>query len=581
MKLFHRILLIAISLLLVWQAFPTPDRPIFIWIALIPVLIAFNEAGFWKGFLLGEVFGAGFIAIVVNWFGVFGKLPLIAGSIHFGLYFALFFGLYGWYTKKFPKQTRWQHYVLPPLLWAGIEWFKSKGVLGFTWGSLGLTQYNFPALMQMASITGVYGISFVIVFFNNLVARTILTIHQYGEETGFKPWKQLPQPSGFRGVVQIIWEAVKPDGEIHSLRYSWLAFILLFPAIIILGRLSIPMELRFNDYESLAPDFFRVGIVQPNMPQHLKWKPENLKPTMDILKTNTKLLAENKAKMVLWPETAIPHRFPLMDPVMRRFITGNAKDNDVYLVTGIMDRNKDNHKMHYNTVVFLNPDGSIEGKYNKMHLVPLGEYFPLPEKYRKKLKIFNRIGSYTHGTDLKIFDTKYGKFQILICFESMFAYLARNGVRKGSQVLLILTNDAWFQRSNAAKTHFIMGAFRAVENRVWVVQAANTGVSGIIDPWGRRLKQTEIFTRGVVEGKIYPMKLKSIYTKIGDTFAIVSLIGALVILFVLPLIGKKSDDKQPSEGKVSKEENKEENLKTDVGEDKNFNNKDEDKKEAE
>lgn len=559
MKLYHRLILIAISLFFIWLAFPVPDKGIFIWIALIPALIAFNETGFRKGVLLGEVFGIGFIAIVINWFGVFGELPLIAGAIHFGLYYALFFSLYGWYSKKYPEKKHWQHYILPPLLWAGIEWFKSRGVLGFCWGSLGFTQYKFPALLQLASITGVYGISFVIVFVNNLIAQTLIAIGKYGEETGFRPWKQLPAPEGFRGVFQIISELVKTSGENPALRYSWIALILFFPAILILGRISVPMELKYGDYDNISDKSFKVGVVQPNMAQDIKWKPENYLPTLQTLREGTKSLADNGAQMVIWPETAIPHRYPLGTSDIRNYITGMAKDNNIYLITGLMDRNKLDQQLRYNTAVLIDPDGKIAGKYNKIHLVPLGEYFPFPKKYRKKLKIFDRIGDYTHGKEVKIFDTKFGKFSILICFESMFPDLARTGVKNGAEFLVIITNDAWFMRGNAAKTHFIMAAFRAVENRVWVIQSANTGESGIIDPWGKMLSETEIYTKTNISGQIYPANQKAIYTQIGDSFSIICLIAAFAIMF-LPLViktkSRQKEDKNGKNGVVKPQKNK-------------------------
>lgn len=552
MKLHIRLILIAISLFFIWLAFPIPDIGIFAWFALIPALIAFNETGFRKGFLLGEVFGIGFIGIVVNWFGVFGTLPLVAGSIYFGLYFALFFALYGWYSKKYPERNRWQHYILPPLLWAGIEWFKSRGVLGFCFGSLGFTQYNFPALLQLASIAGVYGISFVLVFVNNLIAQTMIAIGKYGDETGFCPWKQLPTPEGFRGVFQIIGELVKPTGENHVLRYSWLAFFFFFPGILILGRLSIPMELKYGDYDNLTDKSFRVGVVQPNMPQDIKWKPEYYLPTLQVLRDGTKNLAENGAQMVVWPETAIPHRYPLASSETRNYLTDMAKENNVYLVTGIMDRDKLNQQNRYNTAVLIDPDGKIAGKYNKIHLVPLGEYFPFPKKYRKMLKIFDRIGDYTHGKEVKIFDTKYGKFSVLICFESMFPDLARVGAKDGAQFILVITNDAWFMRGNAAKTHFIMAAFRAVENRVWVIQSGNTGESGIVDPWGKRLEETDIYTRNNISGVIHPMNQKAVYTYIGDSLSVISLVAALAIMF-LPLVIKSKGKKTESEGNTKGE----------------------------
>ncbi|MCD4782469.1 MAG: apolipoprotein N-acyltransferase [Candidatus Eremiobacteraeota bacterium] len=511
------------------MAFPNPNIGAFAWIALVPAFIAVAGTGFRKGFLLGEIFGAGFMASVIYWFKIFGIVPLIAGALFFGLFFALFWGLYGCFTKNKPVASSWTSYLLPPLLWMFLEWLRARGVLGFTWGLFGFTQYKFMSILQVASVAGVYGISFILVFVNNLIAESIRAFMEYADTTDLNLSKPHSIKSLFAGVFSLLRNILKSDTPYHTLRYAWIALLLLLPGILVLGRLSVPMQLKYDDYESIGKSPFEVGIVQVNMPQHIKWKRSNLEPTMKILAENTRFLAQKGAKIVVWPETAIPHAYPLNNPKLKEFIQWNARNNNVYLVTGLIDRD---NKNAYNTVIMVDRWGQILEKYNKIHLVPLGEYLPLPEKYRKYFD--KRIGKYKHGKEIKIFKTPMGNFQVLICFESMFSYLARRGVKKGAQFLVIQTNDAWFLKSNAAKAHFIMAIFRAVENRVWVVQSANTGVSGIVDPWGRVMNETEIYKRCVVEGKIFPMNTRTLYTRWGDLPAILAGIISLLILFVIP-----------------------------------------------
>lgn len=553
MKFYYRFLLIALSVFLVYLSFPTPSIGWLAWVALVPAFIAFNGLGFKKGFLWGELFGFGLIASVVSWFGIFGAPALVVGSIYFGLFFAVYFGIYGYYAKRRPGgASHWSRLLLPPLMWMAMEWLKSQWILGFTWGCLGFSQYNFKPILQTASIAGVYGISFLIVFFNNLLAETVLAFLDYCRDTGLKPWKAFPSAPFWSGMAGIFKELTRAGGESPSLRNGWVASACLFPAILIWGVMSVPLQVKMGEYEELniSGNSLRVGTVQVNMPQDIKWKRENLGPTLDILKEKTKTLAEHGVKLVIWPETAIPHRNPLADGYLRQFILDNARNNQVNLLTGLIDRDS---KGHYNSVILVNPEGKIAGKYNKIHLVPMGEYFPFPKKYRK-YKIFDRIGDYSHGKEMVVFDLPQGKFSVLICFESMFPILARRAVGKGAQFLVVMTNDAWFLKSNAAKTHFIMAQFRAVEQRRWVVQCGNTGISGLIDPWGNILEETEIFTRVTTEGSLYPMNIRTLYNYWGDAPSILAAVLTLVILFIIPRFDPFKKNKQGVEENRSGEE---------------------------
>ena len=239
---------------------------------------------------------------------------------------------------------------------------------------------------------------------------------------------------------------------------------------------------------------------------------------------------------MIWPETAIPRFDPMNNIVLRNFILNNARSYNSYLLAGIADREGDKE---YNSSILINPQGNIINTYHKIHLVPLGEYLPFPESFRK-YKIFDRTGTYTHGKEQTIFSTPKGNFSVLICFESMFDGLARQMVSKGAEFLIVITNDAWFEHSNASKIHFINAVFHAAENRVWVVQSANTGYSGFVDPWGRIVDKTETFSRVDSEHEIFPGKGGTLYTRLGNWFPVFCLIGSFLLLF--PFWRKRSDE---------------------------------------
>lgn len=523
-----RLLLIIFSVVLLIWSFPLADVGLLSWIALVPALIAANNAGFRRGLFLGWIFGFVFIYFIVDWLGIFGWEPRLVGSIYFAFFFSLFFGLWGWYSKFIPPASDWKRFLIPPALWVACEWLKGQGVFAFTWGYLGFTQYKFLPLLQLASFTGVFGISFVIAFFNNLLSETIMGLYSYGQNLGIRPWRDFPGKAFWGGMATIFKIITTPGGEAPALRKAILGFTAVFLGVLVYGRYSIPMQTSYGDYESLGGKLLTIGVTQPNFPQYEKWKPENLQETLKVLQEEAKEVADKHAQLVIWPETAIPHRNPLGDPYLSRFITDNARNNNVYLLTGIVDR--ENDKV-YNAAILLSPTGKILQKYRKIQLVPMSEYFPLPEKYRK-YKIFDRIGSYTHGKDETVFKIPGVKFSVLICFESMFDQLARSMVRQGAEFLLVITNDSWFLRSNAAKSHFIQSTFRAVENKVWMVQAGNTGVSGVADPWGRVLLETPIFTRCVFVKDIYPQKGGTFYTYAGNWFPVLCAIYVLAIFVV-------------------------------------------------
>lgn len=535
-------------------SFPHADQGWLAWISMIPGFIAICGTGTKKGFWLGWLFGSLFYGFITSWFGIFGWEPLVVGSLFFGLYFAIFFIVYGYYTEKSAPASQWQRFLIAPMLWAAVEWLKAQGIFGFPWGDLGITQYKFQALLQTASVFGVYGISFVVVFVNNLIAETILAIAAFGNETGIKPWKEFPKPAFWSGAANLFKMLTAEKGENITLRTAWIASALLIPAILISGQLMVPMQVKVGDYESVCNGKVKVGITQINMNQYEKWHPKNLNKSLKLLEEGTKELVKNQAQVVIWPETAIPQTNPLNNYSLREFLTRIPVQNKVELIAGIVDKNSGNF---FNTVIHINQEGEVVSKYNKIQLVPLGEYFPFPA-FLKKYKIFDRIGNYTHGTELKIFDTPYGKFQPLICFESFFPYLARKGVAQGTQILVVQTNDSWFHRSNAAKIHYINGMFRAVENRVWLVQCANSGVSGVIDPWGRSLMETELFVQTNISCDIYPYNSpRTLYNRWGNIFPVTAGLAAIILLLLPVLRSNRKGNNKPDSKLQTQDKTKE------------------------
>ncbi len=562
MKLYWAIPLALLTTFLIHWSFPLTDMGWLVWFALVPIMLALEGQGFWRGFLVSFIMAFVFQWLTLDWFGLFGWEPRLVGSLHWGFHYAFFLGTWSWFTKIRPNAPLWQKILLFPLIWIAMEWLKDKGILAFSWGVLGFTQYRFKALLQMASVTGVFGISFLIAVFNSLLARSMIILWE--KTSGDKEAGRDKSP--FK--AGILWKHVRTlalaDSGSRDLVLGWTGFVMIFASVIILGQSRIPMEVRIGAYDEVCRNPLQVGIVQPNIPINLKDMGQFIIPTLNIAEKKTRVLASQGSKLVIWPESIIRYLIPLENPYTNQMIRRSASENNIHLITGLLEKDGENI---YNSAYHFGPDGEILGNYRKTHLVPLAEYNPLPERFHK-YDLFSRVGNYTHGDRPGIFQLDQKKVGILICFESMFDYLARREVNQGAQVLVVITNDAWFEFSSVARMHFIMGMFRAVENRVWLVQSANTGISGIIDPWGHAVAETGIFQRVSTSGTIYFENRPTIYTRTGNILPAFCLAGTLAIL--LPLIFEEWK-KRKSAGRAcddSKKLKKQKSSKQKTGKDK-------------
>ena len=234
---------------------------------------------------------------------------------------------------------------------------------------------------------------------------------------------------------------------------------------------------------------------------------------------STLKVAQEKPDLILWPETATPFFFQDAKEY-QPLVLDIPINTKAFLLFGSPSYKIEKGKVnHYNSAYLASPSGQIIGKYDKIHLVPFGEYVPLSELLSFIGSLGEGIGDFKSGQEIFNFSLPQGKFGALICFEIIFPDLCRRFVKQGADFLVTITNDAWFGRTSAPYQHFSIAAFRAVENRVFVARAANTGITGLIGPTGKILKQGAIFTEETMTGTIHLMKEKTFYTHYGDVFA--------------------------------------------------------------
>jgi apolipoprotein N-acyltransferase len=369
---------------------------------------------------------------------------------------------------------------------------RASVLTGFPWCLLGHSQYGQILLIQTADLAGVYGISLVIVLCNGLIYRALFDVRS------------------FRTAAGITETAV---------------ILLLVFTSLLYGRYSLE---RHGEVAGRGPSL-RVAVVQGNIDQSLKWNPEHQEKTIRTYETLTRKAAPFRPDLVLWPETAVPFFFQERTALSRRVVESAVSLKASLVFGSPAYGHADGKRRFYNRAYLLSPEGRVEDHYDKIHLVPFGEYVPLQRFLPFVHRLVPAAGDFASGdkvTPLRIPGTPAG---VLICYEVIFPELAREQVGMGSRVLLNLTNDAWFGRTSAPHQHLAMSVFRAVENRRPLVRAANTGISAFVSPIGEIVQKSELFTEALLTREVaLGEPTLSFYTRYGDLPAAALLLAGLI-----------------------------------------------------
>ena len=502
-----------ISGLLLTAAFPKVGLSGLAWFALVPLLIALRGLDPKEAFRVGMIAGLAHYLTLMYWvvftMRTYGYLPwwqCLSLLVLLAAYLALYPGLFAMALTHFCRKPG--HLVmLAPVFWVALEYVRSFLLTGFPWGVVGYSQFNRLHIIQISDIFGVYGISFLLVLFNAAVYVMLLFVAQ-------KKW---------RGYSVDKW---------------WALLAVMLPLILIsLGLVYGNMRIEAMDDAMGGASSLRVAVVQGNIDQARKWDPAFQIGTTKKYVDLTLSAAASQPDLVVWPESATPFYFEA-SPKLTRLVTDAVRQAGIHLLVGSpsVQGEPDNH-VYYNSAYMVAPDGRATGRYDKVHLVPFGEYVPLKWLLSFVGKMVAQVGDFSAGEKGRTLS--WGEdappIGVQICFEIIFPGLSRSLVKNGAGVLVNLTNDAWFGKSSAAYQHFSMTVFRAVENRRSLVRCANTGISGFVDPAGRIVARTALFEDAVVVQSVPALTEITIYTRIGDILPLACLIG-LVVMIGRPMI---------------------------------------------
>jgi apolipoprotein N-acyltransferase len=490
-------------------AFPQVSCKPLAWLGVAPFLLALRRASLREAALLGLVWTLVFSITVGHWLPgglsfyfdhppVFGWLAFLAVLVVMVVPYVVAFAV------VYPLLARRFDATLPfwaAAAWVAAEW--SRGTLftltgafaSLPWALLGYSQAGIAPLVQIASVTGVYGVSFVLMVGNATLAD--LAFHATAR--------------------RIAWPAA-------TLRLATAAV----PALAALAFGAV--TLRGAPDPGAETEGATVAVVQGHIGLAERWHRHfHGRNLGTYLRLSDEVLAQSGAELVVWPEAAMTF-FLEEQPHYRASIRSLLRSRDVQLVSGV-PRQGARDETYFNSVYLLSREAEVLDRYDKQYLLPFAEYVPLGSSELMK-NLFGRFREFSFGGAGQLLATRIGPAGAMVCNEAVLPGAARRRVRDGATFLVNPSNDSWSRHPNFTGQWFDIVTFRAIEQRRYLVRASTSGPSGIIDPWGRPSATTERFTRGVTAGRIQPRSEISIYGRVGDLFALLcglALVGALLV----------------------------------------------------
>jgi apolipoprotein N-acyltransferase len=485
-------------------SFPKFGHPAFGWIALAPLLVALARGGtlrraFGLGLTTGIIYFAGTLYWITRVMVMYGNLAgWVAVLVNAALiaYLALFPALFAVVMRRIIAAHGPPAIMAAPLVWVATELGRTHLLTGFPWVLLGYSQASVVPIVQLASIFGVYGVSALVAGVSAAAAVSAVS-------------RRAGERARAIAVVAVPLVAVAVWGSLRAADAPW----------------------------TRAGQGVRVGLIQGNVEQAEKWELGRAQAIFDDYLAMTRQAIAAGADLVIWPESSTPFLFE-EDTRGADRVRALAREARVSILLGsdqIEWRSEGNRRIpekYFNAAFLVRADGTTAGVYRKMHLVPFGEYVPLKRLLFFAGPLVEQVGPFSAGDEAALLPVGEHLISTAICYEVVYPNLVRQFVRGGSELLTTITNDAWFGRTSAPHQHFAQASMRAVEEGRYLVRAANTGVSGIVDPYGRVVRRSEVDERVVMVGQARFLTGSTFYARHGDVFAYASVVMTLALLLL-------------------------------------------------
>jgi apolipoprotein N-acyltransferase len=459
------------------------------WVALAPLLVALAGApsarhGLRLGYLTGATSAFGLLywtgGVVVEYGGLSRPVGLVILSL-VCLILGLFPAVFGWTMAAWCRRFGPGTVLAAPVAWVAVEILRTHTLLDFPWCLLGYSQHATLPVLQLARYTAVYGVSFVVASPSALLAYLAVEA---------RPSRRRAATVAVALGLLVVWG--------HG---RW--------------RLAQPVP---------EGGRLRVGLVQAAVRQEEKWDPDRAGDNLARHLALTQRAAAEGARLVVWPESAVTSSFD-EEPVLAQMLRDTVRGLRLFLLFGNDDRepSPDGRDRFFVGAKMLDPGGTLRLRYHKLRLVPFGEYVPLAPAItlggRVTAKLVEQVSDFTPGAGPVLGAIDGHPVAVFICYEAIFPGLVRRFSTRGAELLVNITNDAWFGRTSAPYQHMAMARFRAVENGKYLVRVANTGISAVVDPRGRLREGTGLFEETVRVAEVAFVPGETFYTRHGDVFA--------------------------------------------------------------
>ena len=512
--------LAAVSGVLLALSFPTFGHPACGWVALAPLMVGLQRGTLRRAFLLGTLAGGVYFSGTLYWitqvmvlYGNLAQGVAVPVNILLIAYLALFPALFAVIVRAMLAAYGPRALMAAPLVWVATELARTHLFGGFPWVLLGYSQVTVLPVAQLASVFGVYGLS-------GLVASISAAAASAAVGAGRR---------GYDGPAN------GPAKAGHSVRSSVRSYAQYGPlAVMVALVLAVAAwgSRRVANAElTRAGEPLKVGLIQGNVDQAEKWDDARAASIFRRYIGMTRQAIGEGAQLVVWPESSTP--FPFEEDRYQEsadLVRTLAREAQVPILLGSEEIEHGPSNRYFNSAFLVRPDGSTGGAYRKMHLVPFGEYVPLKRVLFFASRLVEAVSDFSAGASPSLLPVGSHLVSTAICYEIVYPNLVRQFVREGSELLTTITNDAWFGRTSAPYQHFQQASMRAIEEGRYLVRAANTGISGIVDPYGRVQAETRIYEPAVIVGDARFLRVSTIYARIGDLFAYLSTAITLVLL---------------------------------------------------
>jgi apolipoprotein N-acyltransferase len=489
-------------------SFPKFGHPLCAWLALTPLFVALgNRPGPRRAFGLGLATGVVYFTGTLYWITrvmvVYGGLPAGAAlAINGALiaYLALFPAIFAIVTARLVARRGRPALMAAPLVWVATELGRTWLFTGFPWVLLGYSQVEVLPVAQLASVFGVYGVSALIVGVSAAAACAVPWSPGFGESS--------------------------PGADRLNRYQPLLAMALLVVIVTVWGGQRVASSALTR-----AGTVVRVGIVQGNVDQAQKWNIARAQSIFQDYLRMTRQAIAGGAALVLWPESSAPFHFEEDAPGAEQ-VRALARESRVPILVGSDQAERGAVTKLYNSAFLVGAGGATEGIYRKMHLVPFGEYVPLQRLLFFAAPMTAEVGTFSAGDTPNVLPVGAHRISVAICYEIVYPDLVRQFVSGGSELLTTITNDAWFGDTSAPYQHFAQASMRAIENGRYLVRSANTGISGIVDPYGRIVTKGPIFAPAVMVGDARFLGDITVYSRTGDIFGYAATVLSLVLALI-------------------------------------------------